>query len=237
MPSQDWGQVHFWRYLGPVGGGCSRHSPGRGVGPCQVLGSSGAYLLPFYHLYLYSFALIFKEISFLFPLFLSLPSSPAFLTLLLSAPDLPPALALCPFPTVFLRTSSQGVHPRLGGSPGCCEEEWEPQATSGFIPPGVGGGRAGASLHWQDGGVSQPRPGLYRIPATSAQCTDFRECQSRQPHSCWRLRTGRRIRDLERAPKESDSLDRRGRLPAGTTVPFIFIFCFSCISCISTLNT
>lgn len=115
MPSQDWGQVHFWRYLGPVGGGCSRHSPGRGVEPCQVLGSIGAYLFPFYHLYLYSFALIFKEISFLFPLFLSLSSSPAFLTLLLSAPDLPPALALCPFPTVFLRTSSQGVHPRLGG--------------------------------------------------------------------------------------------------------------------------
>ena len=80
-----------------------------------MLGGIGAYLFPFYHLDLYSFALIFKEISFLFPLFLSLSSSPAFLTVLLSAPDLPPALALCPFPTVFLRTSPRGVHPQLGG--------------------------------------------------------------------------------------------------------------------------
>ena len=109
-----------------------------------MLGGIGAYLFPFYHLDLYSFALIFKEISFLFPLFLSLSSSPAFLTVLLSASDLPPALALCPFPTVFLRTSPRGVHPQLGGSPGCCEEGWEPQATSGLILPGVGGRTRGS---------------------------------------------------------------------------------------------
>lgn len=149
------------------GWGMLQAQPRQGVGPCQVLGSSGAYLLPFYHLYLYSFALIFKEISFLFPLFLSalLPCLPH---LLLSAPDLPPALALCPFPTVFLRTSSQGVHPRLG-SLGAGEGVGAPSHLWVHPAREVGGG-TGASLHWQDGGVSQPRPGLYIASATSAQC-------------------------------------------------------------------
>lgn len=97
-----------------------------------MLGGIGAYLFPFYHLDLYSFALIFKEISFLFPLFLSLSSSPAFLTVLLSAPDLPPALALCPFPTVFLRTSPRGVHPQLGGGlPGAARRSGSPKPPLG----------------------------------------------------------------------------------------------------------
>lgn len=113
-----------------------------------------------------------------------------------------------------------------GGSPRRREEgQGAPGLPPGSSPGARGGGRPRsqppACLCWQDGGVSQPRAEVYRVPTASAQCTDFRECQSRQPRSCWRERTAMRIQGpCKRAPKASKSLGRRGRLPAGTTCAF-----------------